>query len=31
MIATPMGKIATDQLNRNVPISVGSRIFKPHS
>jgi hypothetical protein len=28
MIATPGGKIATNQLNRNVPISVGSRIFK---
>jgi hypothetical protein len=28
MIATPRGKIATNQLNRNVPISMGSRIFK---
>jgi hypothetical protein len=28
MIATPGGKIATNQLNRNVPISMGSRIFK---
>jgi hypothetical protein len=28
MIATPRGKIATNQLNRNVPISLGSRIFK---
>jgi hypothetical protein len=28
MIATPGGKIATNQLNRNVPISLGSRIFK---
>jgi hypothetical protein len=28
MIATPEGKIATNQLNRNVPISMGSRIFK---
>jgi hypothetical protein len=28
MIATPGGKIVTNQLNRNVPISMGSRIFK---
>jgi hypothetical protein len=28
MIATPGGKIATNQLDRNVPISMGSRIFK---
>jgi hypothetical protein len=28
MIATPGGKIATNQLNRNVPISLGSKIFK---
>jgi hypothetical protein len=28
MIATPGGKIATNQLNRNAPISMGSRIFK---
>jgi hypothetical protein len=28
MIATPGGKIATYQLNRNVPISLGSKIFK---
>ena len=28
MIATLGGKIATNQLNRNVPISLGSRIFK---
>jgi hypothetical protein len=28
MIATPGGKIATNQLNRNVPISPGSKIFK---
>jgi hypothetical protein len=28
MIATPGGKIATNQLNRNVPISMGSKIFK---
>jgi hypothetical protein len=28
MIATPGGKIATNQFNRNVPISMGSRIFK---
>jgi hypothetical protein len=28
MIATHGGKIATNQLNRNVPISMGSRIFK---
>jgi hypothetical protein len=28
MIATPRGKIATSQLNRSVPISMGSRIFK---
>jgi hypothetical protein len=28
MIATPGGKIATNQLNRNVLISMGSRIFK---
>jgi hypothetical protein len=28
MIATPRGQIATNQLNRNVPISMGSRIFK---
>jgi hypothetical protein len=28
MIATPGGKIATNQLNQNVPISLGSRIFK---
>jgi hypothetical protein len=28
MIATPRGKIATKQLNGNVPISLGSRIFK---
>jgi hypothetical protein len=28
MITTPGGKIATNQLNRNVPISLGSKIFK---
>jgi hypothetical protein len=28
MIATSGGKIATNQLNRNVPISLGSKIFK---
>jgi hypothetical protein len=28
MIATPWGQIATNQLNQNVPISMGSRIFK---
>jgi hypothetical protein len=28
MIATPRGKIATNQLNRNVPISLGSKCFK---
>jgi hypothetical protein len=28
MIATTRGKIATNQLNQNVPISLGSRIFK---
>jgi hypothetical protein len=28
MIATPGGKIATNQLNRNVPISLESRVFK---
>jgi hypothetical protein len=28
MIATPRGKIATNQLNRNVPISMVNRIFK---
>jgi hypothetical protein len=28
MIATPGGKIATNQLNRSVPISIGSKIFK---
>jgi hypothetical protein len=28
MIATPRGKIATNQLNRSVPISLGSKIFK---
>jgi hypothetical protein len=28
MIATPGGKIATNQLNQNVPIALGSRIFK---
>jgi hypothetical protein len=28
MIATPGGKIATNQLNHNVPISLGSKIFK---
>jgi hypothetical protein len=28
MIATPGGKIATNQLNRSVPISMGSKIFK---
>jgi hypothetical protein len=28
MIATPGGKISTNQLNRNVPISLGIRIFK---
>jgi hypothetical protein len=28
MIATPRGKIATNQLNRNVPISLGSKFFK---
>jgi hypothetical protein len=28
MIATPGGKIATNQLNRNVPISMGSRVFR---
>jgi hypothetical protein len=28
MIATPGGKIATNQLNRSVPISTGSKIFK---
>jgi hypothetical protein len=28
MIATPRGKITTNQLNRSVPISMGSKIFK---
>ena len=28
MIATHGGKIATNQLNQNVPILMGSRIFK---
>jgi hypothetical protein len=28
MIATPGGKIATNQLNRSVPIQLGSKIFK---
>jgi hypothetical protein len=28
MIATPGGKIATNQLNRNVPIHLGSKIVK---
>jgi hypothetical protein len=28
MIAMPGGNIATNQLNRNVPISLGSKIFK---
>jgi hypothetical protein len=28
MIATPGGKIATNQLNRSVPVSMGSKIFK---
>jgi hypothetical protein len=28
MIATPGGKIATNHLNRSVPISLGSKIFK---
>jgi hypothetical protein len=28
MIATPGGKISTNQLNQSVPISLGSRIFK---
>jgi hypothetical protein len=28
MIAMPGGKIATNQLNRNVPMSLGSKIFK---
>ena len=28
MIATPRGKIATNQLNRNVPIQLGSKTFK---
>jgi hypothetical protein len=28
MIATPRGKIATNQLNRSVPVSMGSKIFK---
>jgi hypothetical protein len=28
MIATPGGKIATNQLNRNVPIQLGSKIVK---
>ena len=28
MIAMPGGKIETNQLNRNVPISLGSKIFK---
>jgi hypothetical protein len=28
MIATPGGKIATNQLNRNVPILLGSKIFE---
>jgi hypothetical protein len=28
MITTPGGKIATNQLNRSVPISLGSKIFK---
>jgi hypothetical protein len=28
MIATPGGKIATNQLNRNVPIQLGSKTFK---
>jgi hypothetical protein len=28
MIATHGGKIATNQLNQSVPISLGSKIFK---
>jgi hypothetical protein len=28
MIATPRGKVATNQLNRNVPILLGSKTFK---
>jgi hypothetical protein len=28
LIATPGGKIATNQLNRNVPIQLGSKIVK---
>jgi hypothetical protein len=28
MIATPRGKIATNQLNQNVPIQLGSKIVK---
>jgi hypothetical protein len=28
MIATPRGKMATNQLNRSVPIQLGSKIFK---
>jgi hypothetical protein len=28
MIATPGGKITTNQLNQSVPISLGSKIFK---
>jgi hypothetical protein len=28
MIATPGGRVATNQLNRNVPILLGSKIFK---
>jgi hypothetical protein len=28
MITTPGGKVATNQLNRSVPIQLGSKIFK---
>jgi hypothetical protein len=28
MIATPRGKVATNQLNQSVPIQSGSKIFK---
>jgi hypothetical protein len=28
MIATPGGKIATNQLNRNIPIQLGSKVCK---
>jgi hypothetical protein len=31
MIATPGGKVATNQLNRNVPISLRSKSLKLHS